>query len=256
MAYKCGVLSFLFSFLVIGASIGAAEIRPALPINLSLEHDIGPKLSQELPRILRTALNVVQLFPPKGYENNLFNWSADPQILTAKTLNIIYAKTKTPWIAPLLANSNSENMDAFTIAPIDVTNKSMSILVVLLVDKIFFDRNGQEYENGFARLVLALAHEIYGNVQHFLQIGIGDAKPQTMEDRVNLERRAYRASLLFLAGVRDSDNFFNLPSGLRKGLMALLPSEVKAFRSWQRAHPSRALDPACEAILASVKKEL
>jgi hypothetical protein len=249
------VLSFLFSFLLIATSTGATESRGALPINFSLESNIGPRLKQQLPTLLHTALMVVKMFPPQGYENNLFHWSMSRQILAGKTLTFTYAKTTTPWIAKMLADSHSDNMDAFTLAPISIENKSMAILVVLLLDKIFYDGNGREYENGFSRLILALAHEIYGNVQHFLQLDIESARPQTMEDRVNLERRAFRASLLFLDGVKESDKYSSLPEGVRNGLLALLPAEVRAFESWLEAHPLRIPDPACTAILDSVSKK-
>jgi hypothetical protein len=248
------VLSFLVSFLVISTSSRAAEIRPALSIQILAESNLAPNLDRELPIILRSALTVVQMFPPKGNENNLFKWSANGEILTGKTLSIAFSMSKTPLIATLLANSSSSNIDALTVAPINVTDKTMPILVILLVDRIFYEPDGREHPYGFSKLVLALAHEIYGNVQHFLEINIDGARPQTMGDQADHERRTFRASLLFLGGVRDSEKFSTLPEHLRKGLMALFPAEIKAYKSWQRIHGSRAPDPACEAILSQFER--
>lgn len=232
----------------------AAENNPALPITMSMESDVHRETHQHLPAVLETAITFVRNFPPRGYENNLFSWSKDRKILNGKSLTIILTTSKNPALASLLAHSNSYNMDALTMAPVNTTSKTMSILLVLFVDKIMYDSNGRESTDGFSKLVLALAHEIYGNVQHFLEFNIDNAKPQTWEDRVDQERKAFLASLMFLGSLRESDKFLSLPDGIREGLMRLLPSEIRAFRSWQRAHGSQIQDPGCAAMLKSINE--
>lgn len=231
----------------------AAAVEPALPIAMSMEKEVGSGLEQQLPNILNSAIAMVQMFPPKGYENNLFQWSSDRTILSGKNLTLTFATSKTESIAPILTNSNASGMDAFTLAAMDPVKKTMSIILVLLVDKIFYDAQRNERPDGFARLILALAHEIYGNVQHFLEFDLSTAKPQTMADRVQQELSAHRASLLFLGGFASDHRYESIPENIRKDLLNLLPLEIKAYRSWQNSHPSAALDPACEAMLESFK---
>jgi hypothetical protein len=222
--------------------------------NWSIESDVPQETRRHLPNIFEAAIALVHLYPPTGYENNLFIWSADRRILQGKAVSIVMTTSRNPAIQPLIANSNTPNMDAFIMAPMNVTKKTMSIVVVLLVDKIFFDSSGREFRHGFAKLVLALAHEIYGNVQHFLEFDIAGAKAQTMADRVNMERKAYRASLLFLGGLPDHPEYLDIPEGTRAGLMSLLPGEIRGYKSWMNAHPNLEPDPACEAMLEKYKE--
>jgi hypothetical protein len=243
------MLAFLFALTLNLPTSMAVEVQPALPLKLSVEPELEAGLSRQLPGIVETGLQFVRRFPPKGYENNLFEWSADRGILAGKTFSIHLAMSRSASIAPLIANSGSLGLDALTLAPINTDAKTMAIIVVLLVDKIFYDDLGQERQDGFAKLVLALAHEIYGNVQHFLEFKIEGAKLQTMEDRINQELNAFQASLMFLCGLSGHSEFNSLPEKTRNDLLNLLPAETMAFRSWQRAHPTNKLNPACEAML-------
>lgn len=146
-------------------------------------------------------------------------------------------------------------MDAFTVAPMNLTRNSLSIYVMLLVDEIFYDRQGFERPDGFAHLVLALAHEIYGNVQHFLEFDMAKAKTQTISDRVHQQQKAFLASIMFLGNLSKDPKAKTLPYKIKKELLDLMPQEVQGYRSWQIANPSNKPDPACEAMLASLKKK-
>lgn len=230
----------------------AAAASPAVPIKLASD-DVPLAMEQNLRPVLDSALAFVRMFPPPGYERNLFNWNAGRKTLRGKSVTLVLATSKTETFAPILRNGGMVSMDAFTMAPVKV-DKTMPILVVLLVDKLFYDSRGQELKHGFARLTLALAHEIYGNVQHFLEMDLRHPKPQTMAMRVAQERRAFQASLQFLNNVMSNKTFASLPESVRKGLQATWPSELMAFQSWLKAHPSEKPDPACEAMLQSLEK--
>ncbi|MGZ3721880.1 MAG: hypothetical protein ACXVA9_03045 [Bdellovibrionales bacterium] len=246
------LLVALLSTLSVNATVGSPP-EPALPLQVALSGELNSNLREQLPGIFEAALTLVEMFPPKGYENNVFQWSADREILKGKNLSILFATKETPVIAPLLANSGAKEMDAFTMAPINPSEKTISIVVVLLVDEIFYDSSGNERHNGFSKLVLALAHEIYGNVQHFLEFDTEGVKPQTRADRIKQEMSAYRASLLFLDGLANNPKFTTVPLSTRQGILKLLPNEIRAYRSWLNAHPSEAPDPACEAMLKARK---
>jgi len=247
------MLVALLAFLVTSSAWSANEAAPALPIQIGYGEDLDAEFSKQLAGISQQALNFVRRFPPAGYENNLFHWTDDRKILDGKAMHLFFATTKTPLLKPLLQNSGSTNLDAFTMVPIDVKSKSMNIVLVLLVDKIFYDAAGTEHPDGFSRLVVALAHEIYGNVQHFLEFPIESAQKQTRGDRVRQELRAFRASLAFLGELRQNPTFATLPLKMQSDLLARLPFEIDGYRSWLRAHPSEAPDPACEAMLKSLR---
>ena len=225
-------LAFLILYLF-ASGFSWAYDKPALQVSVSYENDLGPELRQQLTEIVPTAVNFVGQFPPKGYDNNLFQWIADREILKGKSLSLVVTTSKNPTLAPLIANSGSSNMDSFTMSPINFTDKTMAIIVVLLADKIFYDGAGREARGGFSRLVLALAHEIYGNVQHFLEFNIENVQPQTRESRINQQKKSYQASIMFLGGVIESEKFPTLPPRVRDGLLSLLPKEIEGLRSWQ-----------------------
>lgn len=236
------------------SSRAAIEPKPALPLRMSIEKDVDAKVGQKLGGILQVALNFVRLYPPSGYENNLFAWSRDRKILNGKSFRIYLTTSRNPTFVPLLKNSDP-NMDSFTTAQFDPTQKEMTLFLVVLVDRVFYDKFGNERPQGFSKLVLALAHEIYGNVQHYLEFNIENVRPQTIADRVFQQRKAFRASLMFLGRLKESNEFSKIPANVREGLLNLIPDELRAYRSWQQANPGFALDPACEAMLKSLHKE-
>jgi hypothetical protein len=244
----------IVSLLLMSLSSNAAiEPQPALPLRMSIEKDVDAKVGQKLGGIVQVALNFVRLYPPRGYENNLFTWSRSRKILNGKSFKLHLTTSRNATFAPLLKNSDP-NMDSFTTVQFNLTQKEMPISLVLLVDRIFYDKFGNERPQGFSKLVLALAHEIYGNVQHYLEFNIENAQPQTIADRVFQQRKAFHASLMFLGRLKDSNEFSKLPANVREGLLNLIPAELRAYRSWQQANPDAALDPACEAMLRSLDK--
>jgi hypothetical protein len=194
------------------------------------------------------------MYPPSGYENNLFTWSQDRRIRNGKSFRLYLTTSRNPTFAPLLNNSDP-NMDSFTTVQFNLTKKKMPIFLVVLVDRVFYGKLGRERPHGFSKLVVALAHEIFGNVQHYLEFNIENARPQTIADHVFQQRKAFRASLMFLGRLRDSNEFSKMPASVQEGLLQLIPDELRAYRSWQRANPEITLDPACEAMLRSLDKD-
>lgn len=249
------MLALPVSLLLFPAPSQAADFGPALTVNTSFEADIPVHQRRQLRDLLHTALQFVQMFPPQGYDNNLFQWSADRQVLNGKTLSMVFTTSQNQTISPIIGRSDP-GMDGFTMVPMNQIEGTTKIMVILLADRLFYDFFGRERPNGFSRLILALAHEIYGNVQHFLEFDVSTAEPQTLKDRFLQERKAFTASLMFLGGLKDHERFATLPEKIREDLMNLLPSEIRAFRSWQTTHPSLAPDPACEAMLASITKDM
>ena len=100
---------------------------------------------------------------------------------------------------------------------------------------------------------MALAHEIYGNVQHFLEFSVEGAKPQTTADRISQERKAFQASIQFLEKIAQDEKAPLMPTKMRNDLLNLMPSEIKAYQSWLEAHPSLARDRTCDSLLSPKK---
>lgn len=247
------MLVALLTFFVTSSAWSANEAAPALAIQVSYGEDLDAKGSNGLLQLTELALTVVQMFPPAGYENNLFHWSNDREILRGKEMYLFLATTQTPSLQPLLQNSGSKDLDAFTMVPIDPKTKSMNIMTVLLVDQLFYDSDGADRPDRLARLIVALAHEIYGNVQHFLNFPIESAGIQTRSSRARQELGAFRASLAFLTELRQNPKFATMPEHLKNDLIMRLPFEISGYRSWLKANPSEAPDPACEAMLKSIR---
>lgn len=221
----------------------------ALPITITYEPEVDDELADTVAGLINSSLTLVNAFAPKGYENNLVNWSADREILKNKTITIVLAKSNSESIAPLMQNSGAMHVDALSVAPINLQEQSLKIFVILLVDKIFYDAQGRERPDGFSKLTVALAHEVLGNVQYFLEMKVADAKAQTQTARAQQEQRAFRASILFLNEIATNPKAATLPPSIRQALLNFMPFEIGAYASWLMAHPSEKPDPACEALL-------
>lgn len=124
-------------------------------------------------------------------------------------------------------------MDAITLTPINTTKKTMIIIVCLFADRLFFTPFGQERKGAFSRLVVALAHEIYGNVQSFLEMPLENQELMTPTLRQDLEIRAFTRSVAFLEGLFENPLFLRLPSKTQADLRALLPREQSMLQSWE-----------------------
>lgn len=246
------MLSALLTLLVAVSPAWAAN--SALEIHTRNEADVPAQLRSQLHGILSASLNFLAAFPPKTLPNNLFSWEADRAPLAGKSLTLIFATTRNPTVAKVLS-ADSVDMDSLTIGAGDLDTKTLNIYVYLLVDKIFYDPLGREYTDGFSRLTVALAHEIYGNVQHFLPFDLKTARPQTIADRVRQQRNSFRASLGFLAELRERPEFKTLPPSVQKGLHTQWPLEVIRYLSWQNSQSLEDPDPVCEALLASYRED-
>jgi hypothetical protein len=236
------LLSLLYSILTT-----AAWGAPALPIGISAERELNPEGVTHLIAMTKSAVEIVIKFAPRGMKNHLFHWTGRKKLLEGKSIEIRFATSRTSWIQSFM--TGTRDSDAFTVSEVDLANRRMRIVIVLLVDRLFYDSSGNQHPDGFARLVLALAHEIFGNVQDSLEDDFDKLRPQTDDDRIKLELRAFRASLSFLRGLKKNPAFRRLPKDLQNGLLGRLPSEIKAYRTWLNSHSNESMDPECEVEL-------
>jgi hypothetical protein len=125
-------------------------------------------------------------------------------------------------------------MDSLTLIAIEPAKNKMQIWIIILVDRIFYDDKKAERKDGFPRLVVALAHELYGNVPHYLEETSEKMEEMTLAYRARVQVESYKTSVRFIEELRANPRFPELPESIRTGVLALLPREKEGLRSWQK----------------------
>lgn len=187
-------------------------------------------------RTLDASLTAVEAFAPSYMLSHFFKWQGDSTVLERKTFTIAMVHSSSSLLdhSRKVAGGFHPDLDAFTQANVNKKDNTMGVVLVILADKIFYDDNGFERKDAFARLVLALAHEIYGNVQMYLEKPLdGSLKPETREDRVANEISAFSASIRFLENLSTNQIFQSLPDKIKDDFKRLLVSEREGLRSWK-----------------------
>lgn len=207
---------------------------------LSIEHVWGEHIP-ELARpsylsVINMGLQLAQRFPPA--EDSLFNWKGDRGVLEGKSFQFHFTTSDDPIIEKLTAGypgGRPENMDALTFEIPDLRERTVSIVTVLFVDKLFFDASGKERPDALARTIVALGHEVYGNVGAALRRDINDLSlPPTYELRRAAEVNAFSAGIAFLERLSSDKIFSALPPKIQTDLQSLLTLERRGLESWRR----------------------
>lgn len=240
------ILLVLFTLLI--SAVPAAHAnpkKPALAIALQVDPVFRESFSEGLVGMLRTALHIVSLAPPVGFENSFFNWSGDPKLLENKQIEI-HLSTSQSALVQNVRHAIGEGItteDTFTLSMSDPQSKKMTIGLVILVDRILFDKTGAGHADGLQRLCAALAHEIYGNIQTMLSMDLNNIEPPTEEFRINSEIKAYTAAVRFLESIDTHPSFASLPEVEKAKFRNLLPQEKEALKSWEDAHAEKCKKP-------------
>ena len=108
----------------------------------------------------------------------------------------------------------------------------MEIQVMLFVDRLFYDESGKERVDAFSRVIISLAHEIYGVVQQYLSLDYKQVKPMTLEMRAKAQVQAFETSVLFLEELLKHPRFTDIPQKVRSELEILLLREKKGLDIW------------------------
>jgi hypothetical protein len=235
----------------LGLKVHANDGKPAMKVAVSIESDVPQVLHAQLQDLLGTAISFVEAFPPpESKDHSFFHWNRDRKILQGKDFLIAFSSSKNPLFAPIVRGTTK--MDAFTMTPMNVDKKQMKIMLVLLVDRIFYDQQGRERPDGLARLILALAHEIYANVHHFLSYDISKATEMTQQYRIEMERKAFHTSLSFLMSLNSNPKFMTMPESLRKKILDLIPQETRAYDHWLNQKGHNIVDQTCAEMMNAI----
>lgn len=206
---------------------------PALRIEYAWEDSIANDRRGELRDIFDIALAVVKSFPPQG--DHLFAWKGDRAPLNGKRFQFNFTNSDDTEWRKLLAKAPggfSPTADAVTIAFRDDRGVTQ-IVTALFIDKLFYDDAGKERPDGLARCLVAVAHEVYGNVQAALQLDPEKSEPVTPKRRTLSEVAAFTASVDFLERLKAPETWGKLPEKIRVDLTTALERERTALKDWQ-----------------------
>ena len=148
--------------------------------------------------VLDTAVDLIKAIQPKG--DYLFNWKGDRTILANKTFEIYYTFSDDKYLSSKIAKTGATmagHADSMTLMMQD-KEKGNLIMLCLFADKIFFDKNGVERKDGLTRLTVALAHEVYGNVQMYLNYDLSPTSTKKLPTRKQSEINAFTTSVNFI----------------------------------------------------------
>jgi hypothetical protein len=176
---------------------GPLVANPALPFGLTVWDDVPAPLQEQVRSYTELAIAALQKAAPSG--DTLFHWQGSRDTVKQKK-DVVYVLTTYPAVKslPQVGQSIYPGSDAGTLMM--GNHGDIRIYVFLFVDNIFYDFGGLlERPDGLARLFVAMAHETYGNVQHFLEMDATKVPGRPTElMRAEQEIRAFQAGLDFI----------------------------------------------------------
>ena len=189
---------------------------------------------------LSDALGWITNLAPEG--NHLFHWTGDRAVLAKKHDVSIYLSTSAKVAAmPVVGPMVIPGSDAGTLSLQNATEAH--IYTYLYVDRLLASVTGEPHPDVFARLIAALGHEIYGNVQRELERDFDVPMRPTRLSRAEGEVRAFGAGVAFLerAVAFAIANPEFVDETLAGQLVDALNREKRALAGWQaeleRARP-------------------
>ena len=120
----------------------------------------------------------------------------------------------------------TRSTDALTILMGSKNSNDMNIFLCIFEDRIFFDENNVERTDGFTRLSVALAHEIYGNTQMYIKQDLSSPSTTKLPTRKQAEINAFTAGVNFINKVLLS---------FKSGLLSNYPNKDKLVGDFNNA---------------------
>jgi hypothetical protein len=209
----------------------------ALDFRYAFADIFDAELGKELLPVLAAALQLVtSALPPN---DNLFSWPGNRHVLDGKSFLLeITTSTDERW-RKILAEHNTfdlKHLDALTILEVD-DNGKLPITTALFIDKLCYDENGNERVDSLVRIAVALAHEIFGNVQRELEFDSSCIASHSFgnAERIQREIFAFTAGVNFIERISSGANYLLLPKSIRDSFEQALVRERDSLRTWQQA---------------------
>ena len=190
--------------------------------------------------IISALIGVVKYAPPK--DDNLFSWSdKNNEFIKNKKLYFYITTSDDPVFSKYgVDNYISTTTDTMTFM---VANSSgFDIYLCLLVDRLFFDYdvygNSSEKKDATTRTTVALAHEIYGNVQSYLEMKIDPVNYNKEEEQKKyptekLELKAFQAGINFIKRLQLTDKYKQFSDKIKTDYNSALKREQTSLGWWK-----------------------
>lgn len=210
---------------------GEMAANPALPWSTIFHDDVPPSIHPQLESIAGMGFAALQALAPPG--DNLFHWTG-PRDKTSQKKEVVFVFTNFATVASsAIGRELSPDSDAGTLMvgnPGDVT-----IYVFLFVDRLFYALGGLvERPDAFTRFQVALAHETFGNVQHFLELDLTAAPAPTEAFRFAMEIRAFEAGVAFIEHFQGLLRQNPMGGHIPQHMAAALVREKQALAVWRQ----------------------
>ncbi len=178
---------------------------------------------------LKRALADVAYFGPPN-QDHLFSWQGPRDVLAGKSFSL------------QLEENSSATAKLFFVGASDVPKGVLAFTTVkpageitlhLVTDRLFFDDHPLDADAS-ARLVAALAHEIYGPVQDALLTPLDAIQSfRTPEEHVQRQTYAFEASTQFLQRIVTSEEYTTYDGEKQQAYQALLVQEQRGIDAWK-----------------------
>ena len=202
------------------------QFRPGQGKPVGITPDYGPMAADK--ELINTLIAGVGKYQP--LHKNVFDWPRDNSVFKDTNVSLIIANEK-DIPAEIRANLPKDKTgDAFTIAFGNQLHPNISLW--LLADKVFYDEKGQPRPDATIRALTALSHELYGNVQTYLE----SVENKTFEqpiDRKKTEIRAFSAGIHYLERMAASDDYKTFTPKVQNDIKTTIEREKKSLLSWQ-----------------------
>lgn len=183
------------------AQSGTAPVE-TIDIVYGFGTDIGEELVNMMggEEAMYQLVGLVEKFGPQ-YEDTIFHWKKTTKRLPVKNINLVFTTSDDPALTKPQQKSTSKlehnpgDADAQTILLLDKAAKNPEIFVYIFLDKIYYDANFNKRNDDNVRVITALAHEIYGNVNAYLTSDPKESFVQNEILRINKEIKAFRAGI-------------------------------------------------------------
>jgi hypothetical protein len=209
---------------LIAANQAATEFNQ--PVAFGFDEGILPK------SVADDVLKFIVAFRPTA--DNILNWNGKKDNLDDVSYVFRFGNAQTN---DSLARQDgvSINADATTMLG-EAEDGSKIILTEIFADRIYFDENGKQRPDHdiLARLIVASAHEIYGNTTRYLQ-GLQDGVDFSKVDRRSVEINAFQAGIDYINRMKAHSAWEKLSPEFREALEQALVREQEGLESWKSA---------------------
>lgn len=199
----------------------------------SLEEAVTARIEYEYRTVLSMLMGV-RWFAPTD-RDSIFDWNGDRASLEHKIVSVVIALDGDPVYETAMRESRSlgtpvRSPDMVTGVRYLPPTKDCVIQAYFFIDRILAAPHAQ------VASLFALAHELYGNVQEFLEVPCEAlvAKPETRDYRIAREIRSFEEGIAYGQRFMTSQYYLrDMDDEFRTAFAAALKEEEAGLASWK-----------------------